>query len=372
MKNTILVSIMLLSQIILSQEIDLKYANRYFDSLEVKKQFSGQVLIGQNDSIVFFKSYGLANYETKEEFNDSTRYQIASLSKQFTASAILLLQEQRKLNIDSSFASYYPEFPYKDITIRHLLNHTSGLPQFYPKMTDDLDHSMVNGNEVIVEMLKTGKYEIEFEPGTKWQYCDISYCLLALLIEKLTGESYGSFLKRNLFNPADMGSTTAELTTDIRRIKGENLAKGYIYDEKLNVFKRAEEQSNFDYVFWLGGFYGDGSVVTSAKDLFKWRNALKRGNPLNKSIVNLLSEAQSLKNGDPSVGWGKVYALGWYILDDSYRINGKAIEHPGGHAGFRSRMTMSLDGSLTIIVLANLEVDKFWKKRILPKAIIKK
>ena len=371
MKNTFLMSIMLFSQIILSQEIDLKYVNRYFDSLEVKKQFSGQVLVGQKDSIVFLKSYGLANYETKEAFNDSTRYQIASLSKQFTASAILLLQERKQLDIDSSFASYYQEFPYKDITIRHLLNHTSGLPKFYPKMTDDLDHSVVNGNEVIVEMLKTGKYEVEFEPGSKWQYCDISYCLLASLIEKLTGESYGNFLKKNLFNPANMRSTTAEHTTDIRSIEGENLAMGYIYDDSLDAFKRADEQPKFDYVFWLGGFYGDGSVVTSVKDLFKWRNALERGKPLSKNIVNLLSEAQSLKDGEPSIGWGKVYALGWYIVDESYGIRGKAIEHPGGHAGFRSRMTMALDGNLTIIVLANMEVDKFWKKRVLPNAIVK-
>lgn len=369
MKKILLTQLFLISAFLNAQDINIKYVENYFDSLTTNNEFSGQVLIGKDNSISFLKSFGLANYKTQETFNDSTRYQIASLSKQFTASAILLLQQRGLINIDSTFAHYYPKFPYQDITLKQLLNHTSGLPEFFPTMTNDLDTSVVNGNDIMIEMLNSGKYDFEFKAGEKWQYCNISYCLLASLIEKTSGVSYSEFMKTNLFIPAEMNHTTAELTTDIRDIKGTNLAVGYVFDSLSNGFKRAETRSEFNYVYWLGGFYGDGSVVSSITDLFKWRNAILSNKILNKKSFKLLTEAQTLNDGSPDIGWGSTYTLGWYLVDNSKGLKGKVIEHPGGHPGFRSRMTIQLEGETTIIILSNLEIDKFWQKRILPTAL---
>ncbi|PWJ43011.1 serine hydrolase domain-containing protein [Sediminitomix flava] len=369
MKNWILFLCIISTHVSFGQKIDATYVNNYFDSLNKINKFSGQVLIAKGENILYKNSFGEANYSSHQSFNDSTRFQIASLSKQFTASAILLLQERELLNIDSAFVNYFPEFPFKGITIRQMLNHTSGLPEFFPKMTNDMNTTIVNGNQKMIEMLQSKKYKLEFEPGTQWQYCNISYCLLASLIENLSGKSYDTFMKENLFLPAQMYHTTAELTTDIRTIKGDNLALGYVYDKTTKKFIRAEELPQFNLVYWLGGFYGDGSVISTASDLLKWSQALKNTYPLSQNIVEQLTEIQYLKSGEKANAWGNHYGLGWSILNSQIGLEGKIIEHSGEQPGFRARLTIALEHDLTIVILSNLEIERFWELQILSKAI---
>ncbi len=316
------------------------------------------------------KSYGYANYQTNARFNDTTRFQIASISKHFTATAVLLLQQRGLLHIDSTFSKYYPEFPYDDISIRQMLYHTSGLPKFYPNMTNDLDHSKVNGNAIMYEQLVANIYPREFEPGEKWSYCNISYCLLASLIEKLSRQPYDVFMKKNLFEPAGMTHTTAELTTDIRNINGENMAIGYHYNLFTKSYVRAEEVN--DYVYWLGGFYGDGSLVSCVQDLHKWKKAYLSGKILTQEFIKLQRTSQKLNSGENAVGWGHNYALGWHDLPPESGYSKSTVQHAGGHPGYHSRFTIDEEKDLTIILFCNQQLGAFWKIKPVSKSWLKK
>ena len=362
MKSFIVITLLLTTSIqTFSQSIDTVKIDHYLDSLYQERAFNGQIYITQGNKIIMNKSYGYADYQSKLLFTDSTRFQIASISKHFTATAILLLQQRGLLNINSTFSKYYPQFPYKDITLRQMLAHTSGLPIFYPNMTNDLDHSKVNGNKIMYELLLADIYPAEFKPGEKWSYSNISYCLLASLIEKITGQSYDNFMAENLFKPAGMTHTTAELTTDIRQIKGGNIATGYHYNKFTKKYIRAEEVN--EYVYWLGGFYGDGSIVTCVKDLDKWKKAYLSEKILSSKYLKLQATPQITNSGEKAVGWGYEYALGWFNVPKGLGYSQSSLQHSGNHPGYHSRFTIDKENDLVVILFCNQQLDEFWKIR---------
>ena len=242
-----------------------------------------------------------------------------------------------------------------------MLAHTSGIPKFYPNMTNDLDHSKVNGNNIMYEQLVSNIYSAEFEPGKKWSYSNISYCLLASLIEKLTGQSFDIFMAENLFKPAGMNHTTAELTTDIRNIKGANIAIGYHYNKFTKAYVRAEEIN--ESVYWLGGFYGDGSVVSCVKDLYKWKKAYISGKILSQKHITMQCTPQQTNSGEKARGWGYDYALGWHNLPKGFGYSQSSVQHSGNHPGYHSRFTIDKENDLTVILFCNQQLDKFWEIR---------
>lgn len=259
--------------LIISGHLDAQVNTRYIDSLFSAKyaahHFNGQVLIAEKGKIVFEKKYGLANYEKLQPFTSQSRFQIASVTKQFTAAGILCLQRQGKLSVEDKGVKYLPKFPFKNVSIQHLMTHSAGIPQFVNTMWKDLDTTMINGNRQMLALLQTGQYSLQWNPGDKWEYCDIGYCTLATLIEKVSGQSFNLFLKKNLFIPASMRNTAGQMGTDIRNISPVNMSMGYLFDFATKQFNPAHLAAQNGFVRWLGGFYDDGSVTTTARDLLK-------------------------------------------------------------------------------------------------------
>jgi CubicO group peptidase (beta-lactamase class C family) len=350
-----------------SQRIDTSH----IDSLLLKKYnekiFNGVVLISKDDSVIFEKSYGYENLALRKPFTANSRFQIASVSKQFTAFGILLLQEQKKLNVKDPVRRYLPDFPFETITIHHLLTHTSGLPNFVNLMMKDLDTAKINGNSQMLEMLATGKYPMQWPAGEKWEYSDIGYCTLATLIEKVSNQRFDVYMKENLFKPAGMVNTTAEMYTDYRRLNQQNLSLGYISDTARKKIDIAFELPEYRFVYYLGGFYGDGSVVTTIDDLLKWDKALYTGKIISKESIALAMTPALLNNREELRAWGTGYGYGWFLYNDG--VVGKVQTHSGGHPGYSSRFSRCPEKKITVIVLSNFTVAKFGELDILKEII---
>ena len=160
-------------------------------------RFNGNVLVAENGKVVFQKSYGYADFDSKRLLNDSSVFELASISKQFTATAILLLKDKNKLKLTDSLTQYFPELPYKGITLYHMLTHTSGLPDYEEAMNNKWDRRKIAFNADMIAFLAREKPPLVFTPGSRWEYSNTAYALLASIVEKVSGLTFSAYLTNN-------------------------------------------------------------------------------------------------------------------------------------------------------------------------------
>src|SRR5258706_15240130 len=163
--------------------------------------FNGNVLVAKGGNIIYQQALGYADYNTKRMLNDSSAFELASLSKQFTAMAIMILKEKKQLSYEDKVIKFFPDFPYDNITIRQLLTHTSGLPSYEDQFEKYWDHKKIAFNKDVLEMLKQRKDSLLFTPGSKWQYSNTGYAVLAAIIDKVGGMDYDKFMSKYIFQP---------------------------------------------------------------------------------------------------------------------------------------------------------------------------
>ncbi len=316
-----------------------------------KKAFNGNVLIAKGGRIVFEKSMGFADFNHKIPLNESTQFQIASVSKQFTAFGIMVLKKRGKLNYDDKVKRFIPDFPYPDISLRHLMQHTSGLPDFWKDIRPHLDTTRANGNAEMIAYLIEKKLPLRFETGEKWEYSDIGYDILASIIEIVSGQAFDQFMKKEVFRPAGMKDSEGLLVTDIRRIKAKNLARGYL-EHSSGRLELAHEARNF--VHYLGNFYGDGSVIATLRDLKRWDDALLKMMKSDSLHFGAAYEAIRRKDGSIlEVQKGVSYGFGWGLRVDPKM--GRVYSHNGGHPGFVTNYFRYPDRQVVLIVCRNVE-----------------
>jgi len=284
------------------------------------------IMVIRDGQVLEVRSYGVADMETGALVSPSTNFRLASVTKQFTATAVLMLSEQGKLDIDDSIRRYFPEFPaYADqISIRHLLQHTSGIEDYEPIYGDQFPEQILDRGVADIIANTTRTY---FSPGTEYRYSNSAYAILAVLVEDLSGQSFPDFLQDNIFEPLGMNETIA-----YRRGTNEvtNRALGYKVDRKII---EPADQSAWSAVL------GDGGVYSSVMDLYKWDQALYDN--------DLLSPASWQQAWTPGL---ENYGFGWRIDD----YNGhKRLHHSGSTSGFRNFMQRFPEEKLTIIVLTN-------------------
>lgn len=180
----------------------------FFNSLYNFKQINGNVLVAENRKVIYEKSFGFGDLKNKELNNDRSEFTLASVSKTLTSTAILQLKEKRKLKLNAPLVKYFPDFPYSEIIIKHLLSHTSGLPD-YDLYKDEMDKNpnKIFTNKDILPSLKIWKEAFSFKPGEKWQYVNTNFCLLALLVERLSGMEFQNYMEKYIFMPAKMTNT---------------------------------------------------------------------------------------------------------------------------------------------------------------------
>ena len=176
--------------------------DEYLSGMQKHFRFNGNVLVAEKGNIVLQRSYGYANYDDQRSLNDSSVFELASVSKQFTATGILLLKDRGQLQLSDSLRKYFPELPYHGITIQHMLTHTSGLPDYFWPLVEKWDRKKIAFNEDVIAFLAKEKMPLQFEPGKKWEYSNTAYMILASIIEKVSGQSFADFMAKNIFRHA--------------------------------------------------------------------------------------------------------------------------------------------------------------------------
>jgi CubicO group peptidase (beta-lactamase class C family) len=322
---------------------------------------NGSVLIAEKGQIVYNKSFGFANETTKEKLNENSVFCLASVSKQFTAMAIAVLKEQSKLSYDDKITKYLPELvAYDNITIRNMLNHTSGL-QDLEQITTSKEakeymsiHLVGNiaTNKDIITFFSIYKPKVRFNPGTKFEYCDIGFVFLGSIIERVSGLTYTEFLTNTIFKPLEMNSTFIPETTPA---KINNYAYGYIYSESSKKYLSADSLAALEKMHIMAN--GASGIYSTVLDLLKWDRALYTERLVSFSTMKEMFEpALLIDNTSTNNGFG------WFIKEDPNY--GKSVFHTGEDRGYITCIERNIDHDKTIIILEN------HNKSVFPVAII--
>ncbi len=287
----------------------------------------------RQNEVIFTRGYGYADLNRKVEAIEHTVYRIGSITKQFTALAILILVEQGKVNLNDVMLDYLPNYPQKDhkVTIGQLLNHTSGIKsytdieRFWEISERDLSR------QEIVDLFTSEP--VEFSPGENYQYNNSGYYLLGLIIENVSGMSYANFLKTNVWQPLEMFDT--HYLGKTKNVK--NIATGY--DHKDDEFVGARPLG-------MDNPFSGGSLGSSVLDLLKWQTALNENQLISRQSYNKMIEPGLLRSGKQTT-----YGYGLFMSN----LNGhRKIEHGGTINGFRAQLSAYPDDGLTVTVLCNL------------------
>lgn len=309
-------------------------------------RFNGNVLVAENGKIIFQKSYGFADYDKQRMLNDSSVFELASVSKQFTATSILLLADKGKLDLTDSLRKYFPELPYSNITIRQMLTHISGLPDYEGAMNQKWDYTKVAFNKDMIAFLAKEKPPVSFAPGTKWEYSNTAYAILASIVEKISGQTFATFLSENIFQP--LGMTHTRLYNTRRSLKDTiaNYAYGFVYNDSLKKYFLPDSLADFIYVFYLDGIQGDGCVNSTTADLLKWDRAVKNHTLLKKETQNEMLKGQSIID----TARNQQYGYGVFLEKNDF---GNIISHSGGWPGYATFLARNADKDQTYVVLSN-------------------
>lgn len=329
MKSTliILTAIISISLSAYAQKIPSKSQkiNTFMSTIHRDGQFSGALLVVDHGKIIYKKGFGYADRQSKELFTTDTPCYIGSVSKQFTAMGIMILQEQGKLEYSQSIRTFFPELPefMQPITILHLLHHTSGLALFgdFPDM---------NEKDVFSILLK--QQSLRFSPGEKFEYCNAGYTLLGMLIEKVSGETLNDFLTNHVFNPIGMKNTYVNSAA----LRNKKRAVGYyVFGDEYN------------YDTFIGGA---ASVVSTVNDLYLWDRKLYEPTIVSKKTLEKAFTSDKFTNQDDMYG-KKGYGFGWFVSEKDGK---KIIQHDGGFGGFRSYIERQPQQHNTIIFISNV------------------
>ncbi|GAB4018132.1 hypothetical protein GCM10028808_51710 [Spirosoma migulaei] len=310
----------------------LKTLDSALTVLHDRAMFNGVVLVAEQGKVRYTKALGTANITTNERLTTSSAFNLASVSKQFIAMMIMQLQERGKLGYDEPVQTYLPDFPYVTITVRDLLNHTSGLPEYFDlaqKYTGPLDTLT---NDSMLQLLHQYQPAVLFQPGDRWEYCNTGYVLLGSIITKVGGMPIETFFDKNIVRPLKLKNT-------------------YIYYHKSSTtprnrvfgFGRENGKNVPNDLIRLDGVVGDGNVYSSADDLLTWSQAL---------YTEKLVKASTLQEAFTPVKLNDAttypYGFGWMVEE-----KGKVLMHTGSWVGFRTLIIRYIDKKQTLIVLTN-------------------
>ncbi|HEV2915855.1 MAG TPA: serine hydrolase domain-containing protein [Pyrinomonadaceae bacterium] len=312
------------------QSIDAR-VDEYVKAEIEKQRIPGLSLaVVRDGQVILARGYGLANVEHQVPVKPETIFQSGSVGKQFTATAVMMLVEEGRVNLDDKLNKYFADAPdiWKNITIRHLLTHTAGTTD-YPS---DFDFRRDYTEDELVK--RAALIPLAFQPGENWSYSNMGYVLLGILIGKVTGKFYGDFLQERIFKP--LGMTTARIISESdivpNRAAGYRLVKG--------------ELKNQEWVSPMMNTTADGSLYLTVLDMAKWDAALYTEKLLKRASLDLMWTPVKLAGGGT-----RPYGFGWSLVE----VRGhRLIEHGGAWQGFKSHIARYVNDKLTVVVFANL------------------
>ncbi len=305
----------------------------------LSRRFNGTVLIAREETILFSRSFGFADFRNYTPLRQETPFQLASISKTFTAAAVLMLQQEGLLHIDDTVSLFIPEFPWPNITIRQLLTHTSGLQNYMWMVERYWKQSYRPNNEDMLDLFIRYPRPLDFTPGSRFAYSNTGYAFLGLLIERVSGQRYADFMQQRVFAPLDMKQT-------------------FVYDPH-NLENMTRDRA-FGFRSWRGryivipdvhhdGVMGDKGIYSNIYDLYKWDRAIGNEMLLPDSVWALAFDYTRLAN-ERTIRYG----MGWRLQTF---LGNHVVHHPGRWNGFRTAFKRFVDDDVTLIMLGNTSRD---------------
>ncbi|WP_036601155.1 serine hydrolase domain-containing protein [Olivibacter sitiensis] len=324
-----------------------KSLDEFMQKLHAKSAFNGNVLIAKKGKIIYENHFGWADYLRKDSLKMSSQFELASVSKPLTATAILLLVQQGKLKLDQQVTDFFPDFPWPDITIRLLLSHRSGLVN-YIYFTDDLwpDKSKGMSNKDAMSLLTEHKPSPYAKPDTRFHYNNSNFMILGSIIEKVSGQSFTVFMKEHIFDPLGMKHTAVYSKADYDKIPTNVVG----HDK---VWRRSVVQNFHD------GPVGDKGIYSTVEDLFLFDQALKESRLLDKALQD-----SAYAPHNKSMKGVFNYGYGWRTFQQG---DEHIVYHTGWWHGFRNLYVRDLHNDVTIVLLSNmangslLHLDELYK-----------
>lgn len=317
-------------------------------SANMNDRFSGVVLIAEKGKIKYEQVFGYREFAGHIPLEKTDIFELASVSKQFTAMVIMMLKEKGLLQYDD-LAEKYVDVPYKGITIRDLLTHTSGLPDYQQIMDEHWDKSKVAGNEDIITYLNKYNPPKLAEPGTKYAYSNTGYVLLASIAEKASGRNFIEFCTTEIFHKLKMKHTAIRTLDEKAAIN--NFAIGHLFVKEKNEFIRADSFPSSNYTIWLGNRKGPGRISSTARDLLKWDQALYSNKLISQQTLEEAFTPMKLSDGKISN-----YGFGWVLIPND--PSGKIVWHDGDNPGYKTEIMRILGKKNTLIILCNNASDQ--------------
>jgi CubicO group peptidase (beta-lactamase class C family) len=301
-------------------------------NINKRNDFNGAILVAKNEKIIYSNQIGIADFKKKAPLNKESSFQLASVSKQFTAAAIMILHERNKIKLTDTVTAFFPDFPYKNVTIKNLLNHTAGLPKYFWVAEHEWKQKKAPTNSEMMDFLASSNVQRYFKPGRNFDYSNTGYFVLASIVEKVSGTSFSSFLKTNIFDPLQMKhSYVYSFENDSikkNQLDGYRLYRGWRHLKIRNTINDA--------------IVGDKNVYATAEDLFKWTQGLNTGQILSEESLELM-----YSKGETIYGREIPYGFGFRI--DTEEQN--SIYHHGKWNGFSTGLTKYLEDDLVVIIL---------------------
>lgn len=309
-------------------------------------KFNGTALVAINNQVVLEGGYGYADFAEQTPLTPEHSFQLASVSKQFTAMAILMLYEQGKLELQDPMNKHIPELPYSNVTIEHLLNHTAGMPNYLWLMEAKWKKNHIPDNEDLIRFLSGNRISAYFSSGRLHDYSNTGYALLASIVERVSGKSYSDFLNESIFGP--LGMTNSWVFQYRNKDSFAERIRGY---HRSGRYYREIEPGVCD------GIVGDKGIYSSVKDLALWDKALYANR-----LVADTTLAKAFTPGKLNRGREIPYGYGFRLRNDNDQ---RIVYHNGRWEGFRNAFHRYIEEGNTIILLSNTEckmVDTMRKK----------
>lgn len=316
----------------------------WYDTLIEKSGFEGGILVAKGGNIIFEKYRGFTDQRGTDSITNTSSFHIASVTKTFTAMAVLKLAQEGRLSIDDDFSKFFPAFPYPGVTVKTLLNHRSGLPNYVYAMEDlGWDKEKVIQNQDVLDFLINRKSELKNigRPDYRFSYCNTNYALLALLIEKISGKTFPVFMQEQYFKPLGMHNSFVYTKNDSARAP-------LSFDWRRNAIP----------INFLDEVYGDKNMYSTVRDLLIWDRALKEGIIFSKETLQAAYSPYS--NEKPGI---RNYGLGWRL--NVYPDGNKLVYHNGWWHGNNASFIRMIPEDATIIVVGNRFTRAVYKSKYL-------
>lgn len=335
-----------------SIEIEL---DRLLSSCNGNGLFHGSVLVAKGGRVAYEKSFGTVNHDSEERITPDHAFRLASVGKGFTAMAVMILEEDGKLSYEDDVKKHLPGFPYDGVTIRHILNHTSGLPD-YVKLMDqhwDIEHKNTPERMVATSGDALAKFiehrpPVLFEPGERYKYSNTGYIMLGLVVESASGARFAEFLKERIFEPIEMTRTL--LYSPIEDPPIGSRVFGF------EITPDGCEAVATDH-HYLNGMYGDGEIYSIPSDMFRWDQALYSEKLVSRETIDAAFSPAILNDGSTSN-----YGFGWGIsVDEEGR---KVVSHSGGWVGFKTQIVREIEERNLTVILSTGSHARFWDLRL--------